>query len=797
MISYLSINCRQSCHALFSFVNNIYWLDKIKPSDKDYVGDEAFYQSYLMQEGYPVIPGFVIPSEFFWQFIRKIDWSDPLFAELPNSSLHINVADWKQLQAIAQGIRFYITTADLPSELVSPLESAINRLKTEYLIFRPSLTSPAADTSGILETRISSEEINSFFSQLKQVWANFFSAKSLFYWQQKQIFTEQLKPTILVQSVPKAIASGNLKAGSKIWEIEATLGLGFSIIRGEVSPDYYQINPATERTTEKILGSKAIAYNLERPTEPEVTPAQFPLPESLAALPVYLLSEEKQNQFSLPENEVKKIIKLSQNLTKILGKNFYLEWTIAKLEPQQEPQLYLTLTKSLQNTEAIQEEVKRETTSLERREKSGDNSGIIQGLAAAPGRVKAIARVLRNPPKNNEDFPEGKILVVPRVIPAYFPFVTKAAGIIVERGGMTSHGAILARELGIPAVVGANNATQIIEDGEAVLIDGNSGEVYLIEREIIRNREVTKAEEKTLITDFSFALATQLLANISQLNSLEIVKKYPVDGVGLLRSELMAIELLGNEHPLMWVQQNRESEFVELMSDRLTQFAAAFLPRPVFYRSFDLLPFNPTNYLEDAHPILGLHGTFNYMLDSSLFDLEIKVLERVYQSGFHNVHLILPFVRTLEEFVFCRRRIEEMWKEKPPNFEIWIMAEVPSVLFLLPEYVKAGVRGISIGTNDLTQLLLGANREQPEMATALPPYHPAVMRAIKQLISLANTAGIPCSICGDAPALYPQIIDDLVRWGITSISVNPNALEATYRAIARTEHRLLLEAARK
>jgi pyruvate,water dikinase len=124
------------------------------------------------------------------------------------------------------------------------------------------------------------------------------------------------------------------------------------------------------------------------------------------------------------------------------------------------------------------------------------------------------------------------------------------------------------------------------------------------------------------------------------------------------------------------------------------------------------------------------------------------------------------------------------------------MAEVPSVLFLLPEYVKAGVGGISIGTNDLTQLLLGANREQPEMATALPPSHPAVMRAIKQLISLANTAGIPCSICGDAPALYPQIIDDLVRWGITSISVNPNAVEATYRAIARAEHRLLLEAAR-
>jgi pyruvate,water dikinase len=791
-------------------VNNIYWLDKIKPSDKqagclfdDDAGDEAFYQGYLMQEGYPVIPGFVIPPEFFWQFIRKIEWSDPLFAELPNSSLHINVADWKQLQAIAQGIRFYITTAPLPPELLSQLESAIDHLKAELLIFRPSLNSSAPDISGIVETRVCSSEIDEFISTIKLMWAEFFSAKSLFYWQQKQIFTEQLKPTILVQSVPRAIASGNLKAGRKIWEIKATFGLEFSIIRGEVFPDYYQINPETQTIIDKILGSKTIAYNLDGPTEAETTRAQFPLPESLAALPVYLLSEEKQNQFSLSEKETKKLIKLSKTLTTILGNNFYLEWTLAKLPENQEPQFYFTLARPLNKTEDIRE-LEAENLPLEKTKNSEDNSGIIKGLAAATGRVKAIAKVLRNPPQNNEDFPEGKILVVPSVIPAYFPLVTKAAGIISERGGMTSHGAILARELGIPAVVGANNATRIIEDGEAVFIDGDAGEIYLIEREIMINQEPSQAEEKTLITDFSFPLATQLLVNISQLNSLEIVKKYPVDGVGLLRSELMAIELLGNQHPLMWVQQNRESEFVELMSDRLTQFAAAFSPRPVFYRSLDLLPFNPlkegssfTNYEEDSHPILGLHGTFNYMLDSSLFDLEIKVLERVYQSGFDNVHLILPFVRTLEEFVFCRRRVEEMWKEKPANFEIWIMAEVPSVLFLLPEYVKAGVGGISIGTNDLTQLLLGANREQPEMATALPPYHPAVMRAIKQLISLANTAGIPCSICGDAPALYPQIIDDLVPWGITSISVNPNAVEATYRAIARAEHRLLLEVARE
>ena len=765
---------------VFKFVNNIYWLDKIKPSDRDYVGDEAFYRGYLMQKGHPVIPGFVIPPEFFWQFLGEINWSDPLFADLPNSSLKINVNDWRQLQAIAQNIRFYITTTPLPPELISNLESAIAHFNGEVLLFSPSLTSPSIDTSGIVETLVCEAKINAFVGGLKQAWATFFSAKSLFYWQQKKIDFYELKPAILVQSLPEAIASGNLKATRDIWEIKATFGLNFSLVRGEVLPDIYQIDAKTKTVIERALGNKIIAYNLKKKATARTTIARPPLPDYLDALRVYLLSEEEQNRDSLEENYLQQLIELSKDIQTHWGDGFYLEWTLT------EAQLLISFAKPLTPTEEEQTVIKEDKLST-------NASAILQGLAAASGRVKAIAKVIINPPQNNEAFPAGNILVVPTVTPAYFPLVTKAAGIIAERGGMTSHGAILARELGIPAVVGVNNATEFIEDGEAVLIDGNVGEIYLIERELTAIEQSNPEAEKSLIRDLSFPISTQLLVNISQVNSLETVKNYPVDGVGLLRAELMTIELLENQHPLMWVRQNRESELVELTSDRLTQFAAAFFPKPVFYRSFDLLPLDG----EDGGEILGLHGTFSYLLNSSLFDLEIHVLERVYKSGFNNVNLILPFVRSLDEFIFCRERIEDIWKAKPPNFQIWIMAEVPSILFLLPEYVKAGVRGISIGTNDLTQLLFGANRELEQMATAFPASHPAIMRAIKQLISLANTAGIPCSICGDAPVLYPQIIDDLVRWGITSISVNPNAVEATYRAIARAEHRLILEGARK
>ena len=185
--------------------------------------------------------------------------------------------------------------------------------------------------------------------------------------------------------------------------------------------------------------------------------------------------------------------------------------------------------------------------------------------------------------------------------------------------------------------------------------------------------------------------------------------------------------------------------------------------------------------------MLGLRGTFSYQVDPILFDLELEALRQVQQLGYSNVQLILPFVRTVEEFVFCRQRIEAVGLFQVPQFQLWIMAEVPSVLFLLPDYVRAGAQGVAIGTNDLTQLLLGVDRDQSLMATGFDTQHPAVMAAIGQIIRMAQQAGVPCSICGEAPARDPEMIAALVGWGVTSISVSPGALEQTYRAIAQAE----------
>ncbi|WP_339380986.1 putative PEP-binding protein, partial [Brasilonema sp. UFV-L1] len=296
-------------------------------------------------------------------------------------------------------------------------------------------------------------------------------------------------------------------------------------------------------------------------------------------------------------------------------------------------------------------------------------------------------------------------------------------------------------------------------------------------------------------------IATQLLVNLSQPRLIEQVQSLPVDGVGLLRSELMALNILEGQHPSTWLLEGHQTKLLERWREQIIQFAHGFAPRSVFYRSLDwrsheLVSLNQ-NVQSSTQSMLGERGTFSYLKNPAVFELELAALADTQKAGYSNIHLLLPFVRTVEEFSFCRQKVEQARLTQVPQFQLWIMAEVPSVLFLLPEFIKAGVQGISIGTNDLTQLLLGVDREQGQLAQVFNERHPVVMSAIAQLIQIAKSAGIPCSICGQAPALYPEIIEQLVQWGITSISVEPEAVERTYLAIARAEQRIILEAARR
>ena len=780
------------------------------------MGNQAFVLSQLLQRDYPVVPGFVVPAIAFWEFIESLGELEPMLADLPYSSFHVDVDNPRQLQQVAQQIRREITKASLPPVWTSLLVTAAEMVQAPAMIFQPSLSLPsrrlqvsrltveglnegAATTSlannlqsydlepyGILESHICPNQPEALELALKRVWAELFRARSLFYWQRNGIGLQQLSLAVLVQPLWEARASGTLLANPTECNIQATWGNGEALTKGEVLPDDYQIQVETDTVKTQSLGSKTRAYRLSNPRESSQV--------SASSLQAYILSEEEQKQYALEEKYLKQLIGLSQRLAAELSPAFSLEWTLYQTPGSPEPQLYLTrfIPQPRAENSVLSMSTPPQTPSL--------TPQLIRGLPAAPGRATAPAQAIVGERPNLEAMLPGRILVAQSIAPEWLPWLRQAAGVITEQGGMTSHAAIIARELGLPAVVGVVGITQLIQTGELIRIDGDQGEIHRV-KDLSSETELSRR-----LNSFHMLgpIATQLMVNVSQPNSLERIVGLPVDGIGLLRSELMMLDALDNRHPSEWLRQGFKSELVARLAQLIVHFAAAFAPQPVFYRSLDwrshefqFLAGQTPSPVPEVNPMLGLRGTRRYLIDPTYFDLELTALGQVHAQGYTNVQLMLPFVRTVEEFTFCRRRVEQAGLTDNPHFQLWIMAEVPSVLFLLPDYVKAGVQGISIGSNDLTQLLLAVDRDQEQLGPQLDARHPVVKRALEQLIQGAKSTGIPCSICGQAPVQYPELIDLLVRWGITSISVDVNDVERTHMAIARAEQRLILEAARQ
>jgi pyruvate,water dikinase len=380
----------------------------------------------------------------------------------------------------------------------------------------------------------------------------------------------------------------------------------------------------------------------------------------------------------------------------------------------------------------------------------------------------------------------------------------RAAAIVTDSGGMTCHAAIVSRELGIPCIVGTQDATAKLRDGELVTVEATRGVVL----EGTFSAAVQPAPIPVLGLSGSAAepvvTATQILLNLSEPSQIERAAGLPVDGVGLLRAELMVIEALEGAHPRLLLEEGRGEEFVERMATALQAFATGFAPRPVTYRTIDFRTnefrnleggerFEP----EEANPMIGYRGASRYVREPDLFGLELDAVRRVWDSGATNFHVMLPFVRTPGELETCRALVAGSGLLDRRGFELWIMAEVPSVLFHLERYAALGIAGISIGSNDLTQLLLGVDRDSELLAAEFDERDGAVVAYLNELIPRAAALGLKTSICGQAPSVHPEYAELLVRAGIDAVSVNIDAVERTRRLVAAAEQRILLEAARQ
>lgn len=749
--------------------------DRLRRDDVDRAGGKGANLGELTAAGLPVPPGFVVSADAYAAFCDGGD----LRTRIEERLAGVDVEDTGQLDRAATEIRSTIETEPLPEWLEDAICAAYRDLGGSEpdvaVAVRSSATAEdtaSASFAGMNETLLNVRGTIFLLDAVRHCWSSLFGARTIYYRAQKGFAQAGMDIAVVVQRQIEATRAGVMftidpaTGASDRLVIEGAFGLGESVVSGSVSPDRY------------VVGKDGLAIEKREVRHKEI--------EVVAAANAGTITRElapnEAERAVLSDEEVRQVAALGIRIEAHYGAPQDTEWAI-----DADGEIWMLQSRPVTSTVEAQAGPAAAT---------GDGKELVRGLGAAPGRVSGTVRAIASR-EDAAELAEGEVLVTHMTAPDWVPLMRRAAAIVTDSGGMTCHAAIVSRELGIPCVVGTVDATATLRDGEMVTVDAGSGTVT----------EGASAVAQPAVEEPASAaplppLRTKLLINLSEPSQLGRASKLDVDGVGLLRAELMVVEALDGEHPRALMERGEGERFVRRMTDSLSEFASTFSPRPITYRTIDFRSnefrgleggerFEP----EEANPMIGYRGALRYTHEPDLLELELAAVERVWAAGHTNVHVMLPFVRTPSEVDFCRGLIERVGLLGRPGFELWVMAEVPSVLFHLPRYAKLGIAGISIGSNDLTQLVLGADRDSELVAEVFDERDPAVTEYIECLLVRARELGLKTSICGQAPSVYPEYAELLVGCGIDAISVNIDAVERTRGLIAAAEAEHPLEGA--
>ena len=738
----------------------IAWFEDVGKEDTALVGGKGANLGEMVQAGFPVPPGFILTVAAYNAFVEKND----LRTKIAHILGTIDFAENSQVEKASGSIKKLIHQGLLPEEIVGEVFTAYEKLGKRFeqplVAVRSSATAEDlanASFAGQQETFLNVRGEANLLLAIKGVWTSLYDARAIFYRNENKVSEKHTSIAVPVQKMVESDVSGIMFSIDPVTNdkskiiIEAIYGLGELIVQGEVTPDHYEVDKKSFTILSRKVSQQKVQLIKKGSENKKVS-----------------VAKSKQSLPKLSDIQIQNLAKLSLHLEQHYFFPQDSEWAIGK------GILYLVQTRPVT------------TTSHEiQKEKVVSGKLLLSGDPASPGIASGPVTIL-NSPKEIGKIRQGDVLVAQQTSPDYVPAMKKAAAIVTEKGGRTSHAAIVSREMGIPAIVGAKNATSILKDGTVITVDGLKGEV----------REGGTAGIVTLPTETSSFIqtATKVYVNLGEPDLAEKTASRHVDGVGLLRAEFM-IAAIG-VHPRKLIDEGKSRIFIEQMSEGIASFAKSFSPRPVVYRASDL----KTNEYRDLvggkeyepiepNPLLGFRGAYRYIADHEVFHLELEAIKHVRNKhNLKNVWLMLPFVRTVQELEEVKKLIAAAGLYRSPSFKIWMMVEIPANVILLDKFIELGIDGVSIGSNDLTMLTLGTDRDNSGVAKEFNEQDDAMLWSYEHVIKTAHKYGITSSLCGQAASVYPSLLKHLVDFGITSVSVSPDAIDITREHIARFEN---------
>jgi pyruvate,water dikinase len=754
---------------------SVLWFDEVDKDDVDSVGGKGASLGEMANNGFPVPEGFVVTAQAYRRLLQDTDIEEEL-----EDALDVDVDDSDELEQAHDRAVELIKDAGMPDEMRAEIEAAYEELGDgEFVAVRSSATAedlPDASFAGQQETYLNVKGADDLVERVKDCWASLFTERAIYYRVEKGFSHEDVNIAVVVQRMVDADKSGVVfssdpSTGEGRATVEAAWGLGESVVSGGVTPDNYVFDRATRQVVTANVASKKVMHVKDAATG-ETVEKEVP--------------DDRRDEQVLSDEEVAEIAEVAERLEEHYGAPQDVEWAV------QDGELYILQSRPITT---IQE--KKDAAESDEEDEGGEV--VLEGLGASPGKESGKVRIVRKLDEIDR-IEEGDVMVTEQTTPDMVPAMKRSAAIVTDEGGLTSHAAIVSRELGKTAVVGTGNATTTLEDGETVTVDGDRGKVTRGAKGAPDEETPQPSEDApTRAVAPQPVTATDVKVNVSIPDAAARASETGADGVGLLRMEHMVLNL--GKTPAKYVGDHGERAYIDRIVEGVQEVAEEFYPRPVRVRTLDA-PTDEFRNLEggddepvEGNPMLGYRGIRRALDEPDIFELELRAFRKLYELGYDNVEIMLPLVNDADQTAEARNLMERAGLDTD-EITWGVMIETPASAMVVEDIVDEGVDFVSFGTNDLTQYTLAADRNNENVSDIYDETHPGVLALMSRVIDVCEDRGVRTSICGQAGS-NPEMVEFLVEEGITSVSANIDAVSDVRQRVARVEKRLMLDHARR